>query len=105
MFPASRPDPAPELEERYDPFYRPCLLWGGAVLVGYAILRPLEWRLFVALGNHMLDLCVPFLLLSLHLPWASRILEDHALGPSDKVNQLVDAALEHRRAAREERDQ
>ena len=34
-----------------------------------------------------------------NLPWAGRILENVALDPSAKVNQLVEAALEHRRTA------
>ncbi len=34
------------------------------------------------------------------LPWAERILGNDALDPSEKVNQLVAAALEHRRAVR-----
>lgn len=34
------------------------------------------------------------------LPWPRRILGNDGLEPSEKVNQLVNAALEHRRAAK-----
>jgi hypothetical protein len=40
-----------------------------------------------------------------NLPWAGRILRNDRIGPSQKVDELVDAALEHRRAAPEQRDQ
>ncbi|MEE8142055.1 MAG: hypothetical protein V3T77_03065, partial [Planctomycetota bacterium] len=65
----SRPRP-PDLPREYTLGFT--LLWGGAILLLYGLLRRGELHpLFQALAQHTLDAALPLLLLALHLPWAS----------------------------------